>query len=83
MEPQLATLLFDDAEVGILPGDTIAATLMRAGILSLRRSRLGTPRGLYCGIGICHECLVDVGGEGRVRACLTDARPGMRIRSPE
>ena len=83
MEPQPPTLLFDDAEIGILPDDTIAATLTRAGILSLRRSRLGMPRGLYCGIGICHECLVDVAGDGTVRACLTLARPGMRIRSPE
>jgi predicted molibdopterin-dependent oxidoreductase YjgC len=81
MEPEATRLWSDDREVVIQPGDTIAAALTRAGILSLRRSRRGMPRGFYCGIGLCHECLVTLAGGGTIRACVTAARPGMRVRT--
>ena len=81
MPPEPTRFLVDGREVAIAPGDTIAAALARAGILVLRRSRRDTPRGLYCGIGLCHECLVAYDDEGTVRACVTMARPGMRVRT--
>lgn len=61
-------------------GETIAASLVGAGILALRSTMgRGEPRGMYCGIGLCHECLVTVDGLPNVRACLTPVRNGMRI----
>lgn len=54
---------------------------MRAGIIVLRISRLGEPRGIYCGMGYCHECLVTVDGTSNVLACLTDARPGSHLQA--
>lgn len=38
----------------------------------------GHLRGLYCGMGVCFECLVSVDGR-RVRACLTPVREGMMV----
>lgn len=61
-------------------GETIAASLVGGGILALRSTvRRGDLRGMYCGIGLCHECLVTVDGVPNVRACLTPVRDGMRI----
>ncbi|MGW1060834.1 (2Fe-2S)-binding protein [Micromonospora rubida] len=56
---------------------SIAAALLAAGVRSWRRSRVdGRPRGLFCGIGVCFDCLVRVNGVPAQRACLVVARPG-------
>ncbi len=61
-------------------GETIAAVLLAAGLWQLRRTRRrGEPRGPYCGMGVCFECLVTVDGTAAVRACLTPVTDGMRI----
>ncbi|MEU0571372.1 2Fe-2S iron-sulfur cluster-binding protein [Nonomuraea sp. NPDC005983] len=36
----------------------------------------GRPRGLFCGIGVCFDCLVTVNGRPPERACLLEAEPG-------
>jgi hypothetical protein len=74
-----ASLVVGDQSFPIRPGDTLAACLMRAGRLAFRRTRRGEPRGVYCGIGICHDCLATVDGTPNVRACITTARPGMIV----
>lgn len=66
--------------VAIAAGDTLGACLMRAGLLTLRRSRTGEPRGLYCAIGVCNECLLNVNDQPNVRACVTPAQPGAQVR---
>ncbi|HKA69756.1 MAG TPA: (2Fe-2S)-binding protein [Actinomycetes bacterium] len=59
------------------PGQTIAAVLLTGGMTAWRRTRFGdAPRGLFCGIGVCFDCLVVVNDRGSVRACLIEARPG-------
>ena len=61
-------------------GETIAAALLSAGIHTLRRSpKKKEPRGVFCGIGICYECLVTVDGVHAVRACITPVADGMKI----
>jgi predicted molibdopterin-dependent oxidoreductase YjgC len=70
----------DDRPVQCRAGETIAAALIEAGIDEWRTTRRGgAPRGLFCGIGVCFDCLVTVNGERPVRACLATARPGDRI----
>jgi predicted molibdopterin-dependent oxidoreductase YjgC len=34
---------------------------------------------MYCGIGLCFECVMLVDGQGAVRACRTQVRDGMRV----
>ncbi len=41
--------------------------------------KTGSPRGLFCGMGVCFDCLVRVDGRVGVRACLEPVRAGMRI----
>jgi predicted molibdopterin-dependent oxidoreductase YjgC len=37
------------------------------------------PRGIYCGMGICYECLVTINGVHAQRACVTPVMDGMQI----
>jgi predicted molibdopterin-dependent oxidoreductase YjgC len=59
---------------------SLAAALLAVGRRRLRDApRSGEPRGLWCGMGVCFDCLVTVDGRPGVRACLTRVRDGMRV----
>lgn len=74
------TIRFDGARVAVSPGQTVAAALWAAGVRSWRTTRdAGAPRGLFCGIGVCFDCLVTINGIRNQRACLIPARPGMVV----
>ena len=40
----------------------------------------GEPRGIFCGMGVCFDCLVVVDGVTNTRACAAWAREGMDVR---
>ncbi len=61
------------------PGQTLAATLIGAGITVFRRTPSGAPRGVFCGMGVCQECRVTVDGMPDRRACMTPVREGMEV----
>jgi len=76
------TLSFDGGPIPAFVGDSVGAALARAGVRSWRTTRrTGRPRGLFCGIGICHDCLLTVDGSPNQRACLVPAVDGMELRS--
>ncbi|MGW0695671.1 (2Fe-2S)-binding protein [Streptomyces sp. NBC_01579] len=78
------TVTFDGREIGAVPGQSIAAVLWSAGVTSWRTTRgEGGPRGVFCGIGVCFDCLVTVDGRPNQRACLLSAEPGQVIRTQE
>ena len=59
------------------PGQTIAGVLLTSGRSVWRRTSRGSaPRGLFCGIGVCFDCLVTVNGDRDVRACQRRASDG-------
>jgi predicted molibdopterin-dependent oxidoreductase YjgC len=60
-------------------GQTIAAALIAAGVLTFRQLTDDEPRGLFCGMGVCFDCLVTVDGIPDQRACMTPVLPGMKI----
>ncbi len=70
---------FEGQAVPAIEGETVAAALTAAGITALRRARNGDPRGVFCGMGVCHECLVTVDGRPGQRACMTPVREGMSV----
>ena len=47
----------------------------------MRQARSGAPRGPFCGMGVCFDCLVTVDGRPSQRACLTKVAAGMDVRS--
>ena len=59
-------------------GQSVAAALTAAGVRSWRATRRGErPRGLFCGIGVCFDCLLTIDGRPAQRACLVPVRDGM------
>ena len=75
---------FDGKEITAEPGQSVGAALIAAGHRSWRTTRHnGAPRGVFCGIGVCFDCLVIINGHPNERACLTEARPGDEVRSQE
>jgi predicted molibdopterin-dependent oxidoreductase YjgC len=75
-------IVVDGAEVVAYEGESLAAALLAAGRRDLRVApRRGEPRGVYCGIGLCFECVLAVDGR-RVRACQTPVRDGMSVGTP-
>lgn len=58
-------------------GQSIAGVILASGMLGFRRTSVtGRPRGVFCGIGICYDCLVEVNGIRDVRACQRRAVDG-------
>ena len=71
------TISVDGTPTDGRPGQTIAGVLLTSGRSAWRRtSRASAPRGLFCGIGVCFDCLVTVNGDRDVRACQRRANDG-------
>ncbi len=62
-------------------GQSLAAALTEAGHRTLRRTAKGADRGMFCGMGVCQDCLVIVDGVPNRRACMTAAAQGLDVRS--
>jgi len=61
-------------------GQSIAGVLLANDVVDWRTStRRGEPRGVFCGIGVCFDCVVTVDGERDVRACQRPATDGATI----
>lgn len=63
----------------VAAGVSVAAALINSGQLAWRQTRAGAARGMFCGIGVCFDCLVTVNGVRDLRACLIEVREGDRI----
>jgi sarcosine oxidase subunit alpha len=73
-------IVVDGVAAAAYEGESVAAALLAAGRRHLRVTpRHGELRGMYCGIGLCFECLMTVDGMPSVRACQTPVRDGMRV----
>jgi len=63
-----------------IDGEPIASALIAAGIMMFRETRvLKEPRGYFCGIGLCSDCMMIVDGVPNVRTCITPVKEGMKI----
>ncbi len=71
---------FDGRAMTARAGDTVAAALLANGVQACRQTPVsGAPRGPYCMMGVCFECLVVIDGVGNRQGCLVPLRQGMRI----
>ncbi|GAA1941097.1 (2Fe-2S)-binding protein [Agromyces allii] len=67
----------DGEPIAGVEGQSIAGVVLARGRLAWRTtSAEGRPRGLFCGIGVCFDCIVTVNGERDVRACQRRASDG-------
>lgn len=72
---------FDGNDLAGTAGCSVAAALIASGRQAWRTSESGSGRGLFCGIGICFDCIVEIDGESGQRACMIPLQDGMDIRS--
>ena len=73
---------FDGHSIEAFEGETIAAALLASGVRTLRETTLKSePRGLFCNMGICFDCLVEVNGNANQRACQYPVADGLKITS--
>lgn len=73
------TLSVDGREIVAHEGESVAAALLAAGIRLLRRGPAGGARGLFCAMGVCQECVIEIDGATQP-ACQAPVSAGMRIR---
>ena len=61
-------------------GLTVAGALFHVGRAATRTTpRAGLLRSVFCGMGVCFDCVMEVDGRQGVRTCTTLVRPGMRV----
>jgi predicted molibdopterin-dependent oxidoreductase YjgC len=72
------TIFVDGEPVPAEAGRPLGALMHRLGP-AMRRTEAGAPRGLFCGMGVCFDCLVTIDGIADRRACMTPIRDGMRV----
>ncbi len=71
----------DGARADCWPSETVAVVLLALrGWVSSGAER---KRGVFCCIGLCYECAVEVNGVPGCRACLTEVSEGMEIQTGE
>ena len=74
-----ARLRVDGREIAAVEGESLAAALAVAGITVLRHSPAAEgPRGVFCLMGSCQECLVHADGAPEL-ACMLPVRDGMEV----
>jgi NADPH-dependent 2,4-dienoyl-CoA reductase/sulfur reductase-like enzyme len=74
-------LTCDGQAIEALAGESLAAALVAAGVARFRTTGASAQRGIFCGMGVCRECLACVNGRSGVRACLTTAMAGMQVQT--
>ena len=73
---------FDGARLELPAGANLAAALLAAGIGAFRHTPVsGAPRGPFCMMGACFDCLVEVDGVVR-QACMLEVVEGLRVSRP-
>ena len=73
---------FDGESINAITGQSVAAALLAANQRALRKTRFNNnDRGVFCGIGVCFDCLVVIDGITNQRACLIEAKPGMKVQT--
>jgi predicted molibdopterin-dependent oxidoreductase YjgC len=73
-------IVLDGQRVAAYEGETVAAVLLAQGEIATRTTVKGEPRGIFCGMGVCFDCLVVVDGVPNTRACMTWVRDGLDVR---
>jgi predicted molibdopterin-dependent oxidoreductase YjgC len=77
---RLLAVTIDGKSFAARDGDTVAATLLAAGLADCRTTPVsGSARGPFCMMGVCFDCLVVIDGQPNQQGCMIPAREGMQI----
>jgi predicted molibdopterin-dependent oxidoreductase YjgC len=73
-------IFIDGKKFDVPAGTTIAGALYMLGKRIVRQTpREQTPRSIFCGMGVCYDCVVVVDGQANIRACQTEVRADMQV----
>ncbi|MCK4473443.1 MAG: (2Fe-2S)-binding protein [Anaerolineae bacterium] len=76
------TIEVDGQPIAAFEGEPIAAALLAAGYKVFRYTvKKSEPRGVFCAIGRCTDCVMTVDGRPNVRTCITPAVDGMKVQT--
>lgn len=79
-EKNEVTIYYNGIPVPAREGEPIAAALINAGIKAFRTTpKLDKPRGIFCAIGRCTDCMMIVDGKPNTRTCVTPVCDGMKV----
>lgn len=82
--PEEVTVFIDGKPCKAKKGEVIAAAMLANGFLTHRyTAKRHEPRGIYCGIGQCTDCVMTVNGAPNVRTCITEVAQGMVIETQD
>lgn len=70
---------FEGTLIQAREGESLAAALIGNGVRHLRETRSGAERSVFCGMGVCQECLVTIDGKPNQRACMTKVNKPMQV----
>jgi len=75
---------FDGKILTGLEGEPIAVALKENGVMIHRyTSKQHKPRGIFCAIGRCTDCVMVVNGKPNTRTCITLLKEGMDVRTQD
>lgn len=76
------TFTYDGKELTGFEGEPIASALKAAGVMVHRYTKKEhKPRGIFCAIGRCTDCVMVVNGQPNVRTCVTPLKEGMKVQT--
>ncbi len=78
---RLVKFYYDGKSIEGFEGEPISAALKAAGILVHRYTKKESPRGVFCAIGRCTDCVMIVDGKPNVRTCVTPLAEGMTVQT--
>ena len=79
---KLVHFTLDGQDMTGYEGESIAAALHAAGIMTHRyTAKQHKPRGIFCAIGRCTDCVMIVDGQPNVRTCINQLQEGMSIQT--
>lgn len=77
---RLVTFTLDGKEMQGYEGEPIAAALKADGVMVHRfTAKKHKPRGIFCAIGRCTDCVMVVDGVPNTRTCITPLKEGMKV----
>lgn len=79
---RLVNFTYDGKELQGYEGEPIAMALKAAGVMVHRYTQKHhEPRGIFCAIGRCTDCVMIVDGVPNVRTCVTPLKEGMKVQT--
>ena len=70
---------FENKEYEAYAGETVASALTRNGIKNFRKDKNNSHRGIYCNMGICNECIVEINGNQSIKSCTANIQENDKI----